>query len=135
MISISHGHVTELPSRIKSETLCSHLNKVEKTASGRIDCSDTYMAMSFCAYVRRKTILEIMPLIDVTDRQASDYFYKQVKGIVQMSSIKETAKTKSSYESNVDVFSQVMSSEQDAHFSEQFLPDEEFSSFFPFVSI
>lgn len=47
-----------------------------------------FMAASFCAYVRKMTTLEIMPLLSFSNEQIQQSFFNNVKSVADMMNIK-----------------------------------------------
>jgi len=104
MIGCLLEYIKESSSGFKSQRLINQLSNIERTNSGTIRSSgytDLFMASCFCAYVRNKKALEIMPIISMTD--PSQYGEQQVNhftsiiGIGNINTImKESKKQKGS---------------------------------------
>ncbi len=80
MFARFYQYVKDNPNCINSEVLISQLATIERTNSGTIKSktySDLFMASCFCAYVRSKKTLEILPLIGETSFQNNEKQSKQ----------------------------------------------------------
>ena len=47
-----------------------------------------FMAACFCAYVRKMTILQILPLLDYSNAQISQNFFSNIKSAAEMMNTK-----------------------------------------------
>jgi len=73
--------IKEDPSVIKSQSLINQMSAIERNRGGNISSdtfSDLFMGSCFCAYVRKMTAMEIMPLItlgrDTVDAAKTETF-------------------------------------------------------------
>ncbi len=74
MISLFYDYINKVPRNIKSSDLINQLSVIEKRANGSIASKsghndDLFMAASFCAYVKKMTILDIEPLLNYTEEE------------------------------------------------------------------
>jgi len=91
MVSLFYDAVVEDPSRIKSQSLIGQMSAVQRSNRGTIRSStfsDMFMAACFCAYVRKMTQLQIMPLLDYSNTQISQNFFSSIKTVAEMMNTK-----------------------------------------------
>jgi len=91
MVSLFYDAVIENPSRIKSQGLIGQMSAVQRSNRGTIRSntfSDMFMAACFCAYVRKMTQLQIMPLLDYSNAQISQNFFSSIKTAAEMMNTK-----------------------------------------------
>ena len=74
MISLFYDYINKHPKNIKSSDLINQLSVIEKRANGSISSKsghndDLFMAASFCAYVKKMTILDIEPLLNYSEEE------------------------------------------------------------------
>jgi len=88
IISEAYSLISEDPKCITSKELISEISSLEQRANGRIEASrgfhdDCFMAMAICAYVRRKTNMIYMPMINIgteeVQKQDIDFITQVVK--------------------------------------------------------
>lgn len=89
MVSALYDYLTSDSSRVKSSDLKSQLNIIERKTGGRIAAQsgkhdDLFMACALCAYVRRISELEFLPLIDVTLKDQNMQSIEQYKDTVKL---------------------------------------------------
>lgn len=91
MIAFLYELITENPLCIRSSELISQLHTIERNASGLISSksfTDMFMASAFCAYVRKLTLLEIMPQLSFSCEQLENNLTNHVKLIANLSNPK-----------------------------------------------
>lgn len=79
----------------RSHNLIAQFSSIEKTQSGSIKSSsysDLFMASTFCAYVRKRRSLEILPQIEFTTKEIETKFEKEVTDLLDVTSIKRSIK-------------------------------------------
>lgn len=90
MVGCLTQFINENPDCIKSQRLIDQFGNIERTNSGTIRAngySDLFMASCFCALVRQKKALEIMPIISVGGSQKfQDKQFNAFKDIISMGS-------------------------------------------------
>lgn len=85
-------------SNINSELLIEQFGTIEKTNSGSITSSsysDLFMATCFCAYLRKKKALDIMPLIELGQKEYDNRLSTQYTQILSLSNTKNMLKQSS----------------------------------------
>lgn len=89
MISALYDYLTTDSSRVKSSDLKAQLNVIERKTGGSVSAQtgkhdDLFMASALCAYVRRISELEYLPLIDVTikDKYTQSTSIDQYKNLI-----------------------------------------------------
>jgi len=91
MVSLLYDSLKDIPSRIKSQDLIGQMSSIQRSNRGTIRSSgfsDMFMAASFCAYVRKMTELQILPLLDYSNAQISQNFFSNIKSIADMMNTK-----------------------------------------------
>ncbi len=91
MISLLYDALKEEPSRIKSQDLIGQLSSIQRSNRGTIRSSgfsDMFMAASFCAYVKKMTALQILPLLDFSNVQIAHNFFTSIKSAADMMNTK-----------------------------------------------
>jgi len=91
MISLLYDALKEMPTRIKSQDLIGQMSSIQRTNRGTIRTSgfsDMFMAAAFCAYVRKMTMLQILPLLDYSNAQISQNFFNSIKTAAEMMNTK-----------------------------------------------
>ena len=97
MVSLVYDYIRERPDRLKSQDLIAQMSTIQRTNRGTISStsySDMFMSVSFCAYVRRMTYLEIMPLLNFSNDQIQLNFFNSVKSVAEMMNTKLLIKDK-----------------------------------------
>jgi len=82
MVALLKEKVEQYPENFHSQLLISQFATVETSNRGTITVkgySDLFMAASFCAYVRQKTLMEILPLIEKSNDKLEKEFFNTVK--------------------------------------------------------
>jgi hypothetical protein len=88
-------------SNINSQLLIDQFGTIEKTNSGSITSSsysDLFMATCFCAYLRKKKALDIMPLIELGSKEYENRLSNQYSQILSLSNVKNNIKKSSNLE-------------------------------------
>lgn len=96
MVSLLYDNIKESPELIKSQNFISQLSSIQRTNRGTIKSggySDMFMAGAFCAYVRKMKHLEILPMLDYSNRQIQQNFFDTIKTAAQMMNTKIINKT------------------------------------------
>lgn len=96
MVGCFIEYVKDNETCIKSQDLINQISAIEKTPSGSIKCaiySDLFMSTCFCAYVRKKMAVEIMPIITLSQK---DQAMKVAKDVDLIISVNKTPKSDSS---------------------------------------
>ncbi|MCK9439360.1 MAG: hypothetical protein WC188_03000 [Candidatus Caldatribacteriota bacterium] len=91
MVSLLYDFLKENPSRLKSQDLINQMSTIQRSNRGTIKSSgfsDMFMAASFCAYVRKMTELQILPLLNYTNSQISQNFFNNIQSVAQMMNTK-----------------------------------------------
>jgi len=92
MVGCLTQFINENPAGIKSTELIDQLSSIEKTTSGSIKSSgysDLFMAACFCALVRNKKAMEILPLIETkTPSLQGQDFLEQYSELINTKSLK-----------------------------------------------
>lgn len=91
MVSLLYDALKDLPTRIKSQDLIGQMSSIQRSNRGTIRTSgfsDMFMAASFCAYVRKMTELQILPLLDYSNVQISQNFFNSIKTAADMMNTK-----------------------------------------------
>lgn len=88
MISYFNNYIHENPELIHSSNLIDQLNIIERKANGSVSAQaghndDLFMAACFCAFVRKQTTLEILPLIGITDNILNTSYINDVVNTVK----------------------------------------------------
>ena len=87
-----YQYVRENPECINSETLIAQLATIERTNSGLIKSktySDLFMAACFCAYVRAKKSLDILPLLGETSLENTKKQSKELIDQMRLNNVKQ----------------------------------------------
>ena len=89
MISYFNDYIHEHPELINSNDMIDQLNIIERKGNGSVSAQsghhdDLFMAGCFCAFVRRQTSMDILPLIGISDNKADNAYVKNI-----ISTIKE----------------------------------------------
>ncbi len=87
MVSLLYDLLKEEPTRIKSQDLIGQLSAIQRSNRGTIRSSgfsDMFMAACFCAYVRKMTMLQILPLLDTSNVQIAQNFFNVIKTAADM---------------------------------------------------
>lgn len=87
MIGIIIEFLQEKEIEIKSSDLVSQFGCIERSPGGTIKAtsySDLFMATCFCSYVRRKKAIDIMPLVERTQRELDNKFFKNIKTVTSL---------------------------------------------------
>ena len=95
MIGCFIEYLNENPKAIKSRKLFNQLSSIEKTASGTIQSknfTDMFMACCFCAMVRKKKALEIMPLVGLSNEKIQEDRSQLYNSVIQMNNPKNNLK-------------------------------------------
>ena len=87
MISALYDYLTSDPLRVKSSDFKAQLNIIERKIGGKVAAQtgkhdDLFMASALCAYVRRISELEYLPLIDVTIKDKNAQTVNQYKNVI-----------------------------------------------------
>ncbi len=101
MVSLLYDYIKNSPQNVKSEDFINQLSTIERSSRGTISSrsfSDMFMAASFCAYVRKMTALEILPLLGYTNEQIQKNFFDTISNLASMMNVKTLI---SQQESNV----------------------------------
>jgi hypothetical protein len=91
MVSLLYDALKDTPSRIKSQDLIGQMSAIQRSNRGTIRSSgfsDMFMACCFCAYVRKMTELQILPLLDFSNVQISQNFFNTIKSTAEMMNTK-----------------------------------------------
>jgi hypothetical protein len=91
MVSLLYDSLKEFPSRLKSQDLIAQMSSIQRSNRGIIKSSgysDMFMASCFCAYVRKMTELQILPLLDFSNAQISQNFFQSIKSAADMMNTK-----------------------------------------------
>jgi ArsR family metal-binding transcriptional regulator len=91
MVSLLYDAINEFPNRIKSSELIGQLSSIQRSNRGTIKTSgysDMFMAACFCAYVRKMTELQILPLLDYSNQQISQSFFNNIQTAAEMMNTK-----------------------------------------------
>lgn len=91
MISLLYDSLKEQPRRLKSQDLIAQMGSIQRSNRGIIKSSsysDMFMAACFCAYVRKMTELQILPLLDFSNAQISQNFFQNIKTVAEMMNTK-----------------------------------------------
>jgi len=91
MVSLLYDSLKEYPSRLKSQDLIAQMSSIQRSNRGIIKSSgysDMFMACCFCAYVRKMTQLQILPLLDFSNAQISQNFFQSIKSAADMMNTK-----------------------------------------------
>jgi len=102
MVSLLYDYIKDQPWCVKSSDFISQLSTIQRSNRGTISStsfSDMFMAASFCAYVRKMTMLEILPLLNYSNEQIQQNFFNVIKTAASMINtkliIKETQQKQS----------------------------------------
>ena len=82
MVSLLYDLLKEDPSRLKSQDLIAQMSSIQRSNRGTIRSSgysDMFMSSCFCAYGRKMTELQILPLLDYSNVQISQNFFQSIK--------------------------------------------------------
>ena len=91
MVSLFYDAIIEDPSRIKSQDLIGQMGAIQRSNRGTIRSStfsDMFMAACFCAYVRKMTQLQIVPLLEYSNVQISQNFFSSIKSTAELMNTK-----------------------------------------------
>ena len=91
MVSLLYDLLKEEPSRLKSQDLIAQMSSIQRSNRGIIKSSgysDMFMSACFCAYVRKMTELEILPLLSFSNVQISQDFFNSIKSAANMMNTK-----------------------------------------------
>jgi hypothetical protein len=91
MVSLLYDLLKDIPSRLKSQDLIAQMSSIQKSNRGIIKSSsysDMFMACCFCAYGRKMTELQILPLLDYSNVQISQNFFESIKSAADMMNTK-----------------------------------------------
>lgn len=125
--------IKENSSGIRSQKLINQMSNIEKTNTGSVKStgySDLFMSACFCAYVRSKKAIEIMPMLQTGDIE--NYKEKQIKdisSIIGLGSTKNLVKDKQ----NAFVINDIEAETQGE--IEEVFEDTEKQDFLPFFTM
>lgn len=91
MVSLLYDLLKEDPSRLKSQDLIAQMSSIQRSNRGTIRSSgysDMFMSSCFCAYGRKMTELQILPLLDYSNVQISQNFFQTIKSTADMMNTK-----------------------------------------------
>ena len=91
MVSLLYDLLKEDPSRLKSQDLIAQMSSIQRSNRGTIRSSgysDMFMSSCFCAYGRKMTELQILPLLDYSNVQISQNFFQSIKSAANMMNTK-----------------------------------------------
>ena len=91
MVSLLYDYVKDQPQCLKSQDFIAQMSTIQRTNRGTISStsfSDMFMAASFCAYVRKMTVLEILPLLNFSNDQIQQNFFNSIKTAAEMMNTK-----------------------------------------------
>jgi len=129
MVGCLQQCLTDNIKAFKSATLISQCSAIQRTASGSIKSatySDLFMATCFCAYVRLKKSIEILPLIEFSSEQIQDKMMDEVKIISDLMNPKKNIRKRDT--SNAVI----ITGEEEFSMSSDINEDDEAGIFMPF---
>lgn len=128
--------INENPSGIRSQDLKNQCSSVERTQGGSITSKtwyDLFMASCFCAYVRNKKALEILPLVQHSPEEVQKMRFSDMRNMFDISN---PHKYSSINPKQMLSSGQVMTLQQDDNLNSLYLDDDNFGNdgdigFFP----
>ena len=99
MFGLVQENINEFPDCIHSEDLINEFSSIIQTSTGAIKpqegtFSDLAMATCFCAIARKFKLLEILPLIEKTNKEIEDDLLEQISFITKTMDLKQGRKEK-----------------------------------------
>jgi hypothetical protein len=95
------------PKCIKSQELINQMSSIERSSAGTIrsnSFSDLFMAACFCAYTRKRKALEIMPMLNLSNREITNNFSTNMRELIGLSDPKKGTYNPRNASLNPDLF-------------------------------
>ena len=106
MIASLIEYINDSPkTTLKSDKIISQISSIERSPNGTIKSSgytDMVMAAAFCAYVRKRTYLEILPLINKTQEEVNKQQYQLFSDLAKAMDPKYLAEQKTREQQKLD---------------------------------
>ncbi len=140
MISLLYDALKDQPSRIKSQDLIGQMSSIQRSNRGTIKSSsfsDMFMAASFCAYTRKMTELQILPLLDYSNSQISQNFFQSIKSTAEMMNTKLIIKNDNNQSINEFIEAPKTNDEDKAlteYYESNIIQGEDWRIFMPIIS-
>ena len=134
MVSLFYDHINQNPECLKSQNLIAQLSTINRSNRGTIKASgysDMFMSGSFCAYVRNRTYLDILPLLGQSNKQVQDSFFNSVKTAAEMMNVKLIIKDSQQKESGFMTMQEDNYRDEEAKHEKDKILDEDWRIFIP----
>lgn len=137
MVSLFYDHINQNPQCLKSQNLIAQLATIQRSNRGTIKASgfsDMFMSGSFCAYVRNRTYLDILPLLGQSNKQVQDTFFNSVKTAAEMMNVKLIIKNSQQQETGFMSVQEDTYRDEDAKHESDKILDEDWRIFIPIMT-
>jgi len=137
MVSLFYDHINQNPGCLKSQNLIAQLGTIQRSNRGTVKgsgYSDMFMSGSFCAYVRNKTYLDILPLLGQSNKQVQDTFFNSVKTAAEMMNVKLIIKNSIQQETGYLSIEEDRYRDEEARHEHDTIMDEDWRVFIPILT-